>query len=144
VAINYNKYRDTYYFPTGAPDEYRPTYITDELKKISRVVEIFAKEMYPTKSARVVTADETLTVLDDVILASGDITITLYDAAGITSNQGIKDNAGHRVTVKNIGDGTITIETVGNATIEGELDAEMPVKYTALEFFSDGSNWHVI
>lgn len=142
--VDYTKYRDSGYYQLEPPDEYRRTFFQDELNKISRAFQLLFEEFYPAKNAKTVTGDTTATILDDVLLCSGTLTVTLYDAAGITSNQGIKSNAGRRITVKNIGTDTVTIDGAGTQTIDGASTKTMPTQYDVLELFSDGSNWHII
>ena len=144
MAISQNKFRETGYFQYEPPEEYRRTYFVDELNKISRTFQILFTEFFPTKNARAITSDETLTILDDVVLVTGTTTITLYDAAGVTDNQGIEANAGSRVTIKNIGTGSVTIDGSGTQTIDGTLTKIITEQYVALELFSDGSNWYII
>ena len=64
------------YYQYEPPEEYERRYFIDEFNKISFAIAQFVNEFIPTKNARVVTGSETLTIFDDVILASGDITIT--------------------------------------------------------------------
>ena len=142
--VDYTKYRDSGYYQLEPPDEYRRTFFQDELNKISRAFQLLFEEFYPAKNAKTVTGDTTATILDDVLLCSGTLTVTLYDAAGITSNQGIKSNAGRRITVKNIGTDTVTIDGAGSQTIDGASTKTMPTQYDVLELFSDGSHWHII
>jgi hypothetical protein len=143
-VVDYTKYRDSGYYQLEPPDEYRRTFFQDELNKISRAFQLLFEEFYPAKNAKTVTGDTTATILDDVLLCSGTLTVTLYDAAGITSNQGIKSNAGRRITVKNIGTDTVTIDGAGSQTIDGASTKTMPTQYDVLELFSDGSHWHII
>ncbi len=142
--VDYTKYRDSGYYQLEPPDEYRRTFFQDELNKISRAFQLLFEEFYPAKNAKTVTGDTTATILDDVLLCSGTLTVTLYDAAGITSNQGIKSNAGRRITVKNIGTSSITIDASGTQTIDGTLTKIITEQYVALELFSDGSNWWIV
>ena len=142
--VDYSKFRELGYYQLEPPDEYRRTYISDEFNKISFAIQALVNEYYPAKNARVVTASEAITVIDDVILASGDITITLYDAAGFTDPNGVKDNAGRRITIKNTGSGTIVIDGSGSQTIDGSTTVSISNQYNALELISDGSNWHII
>ncbi len=145
--VDYSKYRAIKYFQYEPPTEYRREYFTDEFNKISNCIEQFAQEFYPAKNASVKTGDYTATILDDVLLCSGSITITLYDAAGKADPNGNKDNAGRRITVKNIGTSTITVALVNSQTIDGQTSITIinpSGQYVALEFFSDGSNWWII
>lgn len=71
---------------------------------------------------------------DYVYLASGTINITMPTAVGNTA----------RYTIKNVGVGTVTIDTTGGETIDGSLTAPLPVQYTSLDLVSDGTNWNII
>lgn len=71
---------------------------------------------------------------DYVYLASGTINITMPTAVGNTA----------RYTIKNVGAGTVTIDTTGGETIDGSLTAPLPVQYTSLDLVSDGTNWNII
>jgi len=67
-------------------------------------------------------------------LASGTINVTMPTAVGNTA----------RYTIKNVGVGTVTINTTGGETIDGSLTAPLPVQYTSLDLVSDGTNWNII
>lgn len=142
--VDYSKYKVLNYFRGEAPLEYDRKYHNDEADKISHAIDQLAQEYYPAKNASVQTGDYTATVLDDVLLCSGSITVTLYDAAGKTDARGVKQNAGRRITIKNTGTGAITIDGAGSQTIDGSLTKIITEQYVALELFSDGSNWHII
>jgi len=71
---------------------------------------------------------------DYVYLASGTITITLPTAVG---NQNL-------YTIKNVGTGVITINTLSSQTIDGSLTAPIRVRYLSLTLVSDGANWNII
>lgn len=71
---------------------------------------------------------------DYVYLASGTINITLPTAVG---NQNL-------YTIKNVGTGTITIDTISSQTIDGSLTAPIKVQYLSLTIISDGANWNII
>lgn len=71
---------------------------------------------------------------DYVYLASGTITITLPTSVG-NSNL---------YTIKNIGAGTVTVNTTGGETIDGGLTVTMPVQFTSVDLISNNSgNWDV-
>ena len=142
--VDYSKYRAINYFQFEPPEKYDRKYFIDEFNKISHVIDQYAQEFYPTKNARSMVASGTATILDDVLLCSGSLTVTLYDAAGKTDANGNKANAGRRITIKNIGTSTVTVDGAGSQTIDGSLTAAITNPYVALEFFSDGSNWWII
>jgi hypothetical protein len=71
---------------------------------------------------------------DYVYLASGTINITLPTAVG---NQNL-------YTIKNVGTGTITIDTISSQTIDGSLTTPIKVQYLSLTIISDGANWNII
>lgn len=141
---DYTKYRDINYYPRAATPEYRPEFIDDELHKISHTIDQYAQEFYPSKNARSLTANGTATTLDDVLLCNGSITVTLYDAAGKTDPNGRQENAGRRITIKNIGTSSVTIQPQTGQTIDGDTNKKIIEQYVALELFSDGSNWYII
>ena len=141
--VDYSKYTDITYYPRAATEEYRPEFLDDEFHKISHVMDKFAQEYYPAKNASVHTADYIATIFDDVLLCTGPITITLYDAAGKTVNN-VAQNAGRRIVIKNIGTDTVTIDGAGAQTIDGSTTKTISSQYGSLELFSDGSNWHII
>lgn len=71
---------------------------------------------------------------DYVYLASGTITITLPTSVG-NSNL---------YTIKNIGAGTVTVNTTGGETIDGGTTVTMPVQFTSVDLISNNSgNWDV-
>ena len=71
---------------------------------------------------------------DYVYLASGTISVTLPTAVG---NQNL-------YTIKNVGTGVITINTLLSQTIDGSLTAPIKVQYLSLTIISDGANWNII
>lgn len=85
-------------------------------------------------SVSVNTAAGSTAYTDYVYLASGTINITMPTAVGNTA----------RYTIKNVGAGTVTIDTTGGETIDGSLTAPLPVQYTSLDLVSDGTNWNII
>lgn len=70
---------------------------------------------------------------DYVYLVSGTTTLTLPDAATVTN----------LYTIKNVGTGTVTVNTTSAQTIDGSATASLPVRYTSIDLESDGSNWNV-
>lgn len=85
-------------------------------------------------SVSVNTAAGSTAYTDYVYLASGTINVTMPTAVGNTA----------RYTIKNVGVGTVTINTTGGETIDGSLTAPLPVQYTSLDLVSDGTNWNII
>lgn len=144
MAVDYTKYRSLNYFQYEPPAEYRREYLADEFNKISHVLDQHAQEFYPVKGATTITSTYSATVLDDVLLCSGTFTLTLYDAIGKVDNLGIKQNAGRRLTIKNIGTGIITIDGAGSQTIDGDTTTKIADKYALIVLCSDGANWHII
>lgn len=71
---------------------------------------------------------------DYVYLASGNVTITLPTSVG-NSNL---------YTIKNIGAGTVTIDTTGGETIDGDLTLILPLQFTSVDLISNNSgNWDI-
>ena len=71
---------------------------------------------------------------DYVYLASNTINITLPTAV---DNQNL-------YTIKNVGTGTVTINTTSSQTIDGSLTAPIRVQYLSLTLVSNGANWNII
>ena len=72
--------------------------------------------------------------VDQYAFVSGITTITLPSAVGNSS----------LYCVKNVGSGTVTINTTASQTIDGQSSVSVAVKYTSITFLSDGSNWNVV
>ncbi len=70
---------------------------------------------------------------DYVYLVSGTTAITLPTAVG---NENL-------YTIKNVGSGTVTVNTTGGETIDDGLTVSLPVQYTSVDIISDGTNWKV-
>lgn len=84
------------------------------------------------------TGNHTITTADDVILAdtsSGNVTITLPDADGITKMFTIKKIASEN---------TLNINTTDSQTIDGSTSVAITVRYESISVVSDNSNWHVV
>jgi len=71
---------------------------------------------------------------DYIYFASNTITITLPTAISNTNSY----------VIKNVGTGTITINTTSSQTIDGSLTALINVQYLSLTLISDGANWNII
>jgi hypothetical protein len=71
---------------------------------------------------------------DYFYFASNSITITLPTAISNTNSY----------VIKNVGTGTITINTTSSQTIDGSLTALIKVQYLSLTIISDGANWNII
>ncbi len=70
---------------------------------------------------------------DYVYLCSGTLVLTLPDAAG-NSNL---------YTIKNVGNGVVTIATTSAQTIDGGANIIMPIQYTSVDVISDTANWKI-
>ena len=70
---------------------------------------------------------------DYVYLVSGTTTLTLPTAVGNTN----------LYTVKNVGDGIVTIATTGAETIDDSPTVTLAVKYTSVDIESDSVNWNI-
>lgn len=80
------------------------------------------------------TAAGSASTTDYVYLCAGTLTVTLPTSIG-NSNL---------YTIKNIGAGTVTVNTTGGETIDGDLTVIMPVQYTSVDLVSNNSgNWNV-
>lgn len=90
-------------------------------------------------NTRTVSASETATIDDDVILVnnSGSATITLPTAVG---------NRGKLITIKKVSvvGNDVVIEPDGSETIDGSANATIYEENLSLDLVSDNSNWRVI
>lgn len=85
-------------------------------------------------SAAVNTVADGTAGIDQVYLMSGSVTLTLPTSV---SNKNL-------YTVKNIGAGTVTINTTGGETIDGDTTVTMPLQYTSVDLISNNSgNWNI-
>ena len=100
----------------------------------SDITETISGADIPTNTNPQTTTYTALTT-DDVITADGTFTITLYTAVG---------NNGRKLTIKNIGTGTITIDGNGSQTIDGSLTAVIYVQNVSLVLVSNNTNWLII
>lgn len=101
-----------------------PARLNERLKALSGEV----NRGYRTKA---VTAAYTVMWADELVLASGTFTVTLPPAALVR---------GHRVIIKNIGSGTITVDGNGSETIDDATTFAL-VSMLTLEIVSDGTEW---
>lgn len=79
--------------------------------------------------------DYTLLVTDDVVIAEGEITITLPLAGTIT---------GKVFHIKNGDNQPVILNTTSSETIDGELAVMLSEPRTSITVVSDGVNWHII
>lgn len=89
-----------------------------------------------TRSINSVSVDTTAAAsatVDYVYLCSGTMVLTLPDAS---SNSNL-------YTIKNVGNGTVTVATTSSQTIDGALTQVMPVKFTSIDVISDTANWSI-
>ena len=92
----------------------------------------------PGAPATVVTGPTyTALATDYVILATGQITITLMDAVA---------NDAKTLYIKrmNAGAATVIIDGQGSQTIDGTLTKTLVVQYTAVQLYAGSGNWHII
>jgi hypothetical protein len=77
----------------------------------------------------------TAVTTDEVVLANGTFTVTLYTCVG---------NANRTIIVKNTGTGTITIDANAAETIDGALTFASSTQYQSLTLVCDGTSWSII
>lgn len=80
------------------------------------------------------TANVTLTVADAMVFANGTFTVTMFPVA---------TNIGRAVTVKNIGNGTITVKGNASENIDG-LNSYQLDSLHAATFVVDATQWRVV
>ena len=85
-------------------------------------------------STSTVTGNYTATTSDQLLLVSTTATVTL--PAAVETN-------GKRFVVKNIGDGVVTVVST-SGMLDGNVSIVVGVKYTSLDFVSDGTNYWII
>ena len=92
-------------------------------------------EQAPVESYREVTSSETLTTTDAIVnCTSGTFTLGLPTAAGIQ---------GRKLTIKNSGAGTITVDPDGAETIDGNATINLTPNQFG-QIVSDGTNWIIV
>jgi len=96
---------------------------------------LFAGYIYPVEGIKTVTTSYAVQEPDRLILVNADLTVTLPDA---------RNFGGKRISVKiiNSGAGTRTVAS-SYGTIDGSVSITMNIQYQALDFVSDGTNWHI-
>ena len=85
-------------------------------------------------SVRVVTAADTATLTDSVLLCNGTFTQTLPATGWPT---------GYRLTVKDTGTGTITLTAGGTITFDGATTLTFATQYKSRVFIFDGVNFQI-
>jgi hypothetical protein len=86
--------------------------------------------LIPDNLRAVVLADMTITT-QDVVFASGTLTLTLPSARAWARS----------VSIKNIGTGSVTIQGPYAQTIDGASNLIINIQYTAYTLIPDGTNW---
>lgn len=89
-----------------------------------------------------VTSDRTLGFSEDVILASGTLTVTLPNF-NISPFRTPFRHYGD-FTIKNVGSGDVTVATSGSQTIDGSSTVSLDTQYGFITVVHDGLNWHVV
>lgn len=69
---------------------------------------------------------------EDVVLASGEITLTLPSGS-----------TGRTITIKNIGSSTVTVDTPASETIDGDAEIEL-YEYDSVDLVYGGTNWFIL
>ena len=77
----------------------------------------------------------TLTVIDDVVLVTGNTTITLPLASTIT---------GKVFHIKNADNATVAVTTTDSQTIDDQVTVLITEPYASITVVSDGLKWHII
>jgi hypothetical protein len=72
--------------------------------------------------------------VDYVYICTSTFTLTLPTAVGNTNVY----------TIKNIGSGTITVNTTSSQTIDGGLTAVLSYQYLSIDVVSNGTNWVIV
>lgn len=80
-----------------------------------------------------ISSNTTLTT-QDVVFASGTITLTLPSAVTAT----------RPIYIKNVGTGTIKVVGPSSQTIDGTTQLNINVQYEAYTLVSDGANWFIL
>lgn len=89
--------------------------------------------------ANFVTANYSALIQDNVVLGSGNITVTLYGCTGTPSN------SGRWLVVKNYGTGTVTVAAAGGEVIDEFPTQPLSVKYQSFTLVCvGGSGWWII
>lgn len=91
------------------------------------------REWTPTRIPRTVTATGNVNPLDDLILVSGNSTLTLETAVGA-------DGRRHRF-LKTDSSNTMTIACTGSETLSGASTATATAQYQVIGVISNGTNW---
>ncbi len=110
--------------------------VLDDTEKLERTEDgdIIANELI--RDVRTVIADYTVVAGDDIILVNATATVTLPTAVGLE---------GYHFVIKSIGDDiTVTVDTTGTETIDGENTKVITIQYTSLTFVSNNTNWFVV
>jgi parallel beta-helix repeat protein len=89
----------------------------------------------PRRVTRTVSASANVNGLDDLILVSGNSTLTLESAVGC-------DGRRHTFFKSDSSATTMTIGCSGSETIDGSVTLSTAVQYAGFDVFSDGTNWH--
>ncbi len=91
--------------------------------------------MYVSRVVRTdISDDATLTADNELVLASGTVTITLPKAAS---------TPGKMYHIKNTSTGVITVEPDGDETIDDETSVEMN-QYDCMDIVSDSVEWWIV
>lgn len=92
------------------------------------------REWTPTRLPRTTSTSINVSPLDDVILVSGNTTLTLETAIGA-------DGRRHTIVKTDAATTTVTIATTGSQTINGASTLTLTLQYATAFLVSDGTNW---
>ncbi len=87
------------------------------------------------KNVVTVTAAYKAADIDEVILANGTFAVTLPSAVGLD---------GRMYIIKNIGAGTVTVNTSNSQTIDGGATASLNATNESMVVMSDNANWNIV
>jgi len=107
--------------------------IGDDLIPLTTTWTAFRSQTSAGRIIKTVSGNYPVTQSDDIIYASGSITITLPSASGCS---------GKIFTIENVGTETVSIQTNGVQTFDDDTSMTLDSKYAQVTLVSNGSGWY--
>lgn len=105
--------------------------LSPTLRQLKEEIDGFVQTQTTT---RIISTNDSISSNDSFIFATGNTTLTLPSAVGLS---------GTKFYIKNTGDNIITISTVNSETIDNNISITLTEKNSTIGVISDNTTWSI-